>query len=573
MEKQNLHPFAKFAAMSLVALPLFGLNQVNAQAPPVPTVFKTYKSAPLTNRGENTPLPAYSYLNGTSKPLQPAQVRAGSSVVPPIITGRQLAPKKPRSVNTPQAPVLRNPLQPIGSGIQQTNQSGIQQVKATAGPSKITPAFSPAKMPIRAQGSGTRGFAAPAPAAPVPAAPATPAVQIPLPSSVLSSQNVAAESFPSAPVISGSLVGSNELPADYGASPVISPNYFEATPTYDVPIDSVVDGGGCASGNCGNCSSCNSCGDGSVNPNQVNCDYGTYGSVSSARRYAFLDFLYLTRDDGNITNSNFNPLGDFDFSPGWRFTIGSRPDMTQGRELSYFGTAGIDETSSFTDSQNRLDPLFSAAGGIVTTDLSAFFDANQHIQSKETNLHSIEINRVRWGWDVLKSFVGFRYVYLDDEYQLESTAFERDAFGGFLPTTEQGRYRIETVNHLLGAQIGAELFYDIGYRFSLSGVSKYGLYANINKVDNFLQNDESVLLDTEDNSATISSTWEINLLAHYQIRQTARLRFGYTGLYLSDVATVSDNFSAFVSPFTGFEGSDSDDAFIHGFNFGLEIFR
>ena len=126
---------------------------------------------------------------------------------------------------------------------------------------------------------------------------------------------------------------------------------------------------------------------------------------------------------------------------------------------------------------------------------------------------------------------------------------------------------------LFGGHIGAELFYDIGYRFSLSGVSKFGVYANINEVDNFLVNNDVTLLDTEDNSATISTTYDLQFLAHYQIRQTARVRVGYNALFLGNVATVADNFTPFVSPFTGFDGSDNDDAFIHGFTFGLEIYR
>jgi hypothetical protein len=44
-------------------------------------------------------------------------------------------------------------------------------------------------------------------------------------------------------------------------------------------------------------------------------------------------------------------------------------------------------------------------------------------------------------------------------------------------------------------------------------------------------------------------------------------------MFLGRVATVSDNFSPFVSPFTGFNASDEDDAFLHGFSFGLEIYR
>jgi hypothetical protein len=248
--------------------------------------------------------------------------------------------------------------------------------------------------------------------------------------------------------------------------------------------------------------------------------------------------------------------------------------MTQGREISYFGTSNIEATQTVTDDRLRLNALFTAGGGLVGGDLSSFFGAETHTQFKDSTLHSIESNRVRWGWDVLKSFVGWRYIYFADDYSLTSTAPRRDVFNNPIPgTSETGQFRIDTNNHLIGGHIGAELFYDIGYRFSISGVSKFGVFANLNKVDFFLENDGFEIIDSEDNSATLSTSYELQLMAHYQLRQTSRLRFGYNAMFLGDVATVSDNFSGFVSPFTGFGATDSDDAFFQGVSFGLEIYR
>jgi hypothetical protein len=542
MKKQKLHPLAKIAAVSLVgAFPLFGLGDTKAQ--------------------QVSQMPESSYYAGSAPAtLSPVRIGSESKILPPIISGKPIT-AAPAVQAAKQAG--KNLLAPIGSGV--------KQVKGAYDPNKVARAFSPAKIPVRTQGSSTRN--------------PLPAIQIPAPSSIVSPPAVTSvlqnggSMMPSAPVISGSLVTQGSMPSVMSSPEpmVASPNYFDAAPVYDsVPMPSVIasgcsDCGGAAGGCDGGCDSCGT--GGCYDPKQINCDYGTFGSVSAARRYAYLEFLYLTREDGDITNSNFNPLGEFDFGPGWRITLGQRPDMTQGREFSYFGTAGIEASQTTNDSRNRLDALFSPLGGLVDDDLSAFNDAFRHVQSKETDLHSLEINRVRWGWDVLKSFVGWRYIYMADEYELQSTAFRRDAFGSFLSDSESGRYRMDTINHLLGAHIGAELFYDIGYRFSLSGMSKYGLYANINKVDNFFENDGTVLLNTENNGANLSSTWEVHLMAHYQIRQTARVRFGYNGMFLGNVATVSDNFTPFVSPFTGFSGSSDDDAFVHGLTLGLEIYR
>ena len=546
MKKQKLHLFARLATLSIVgAIPVMVANDTHAAQ-------KQHTLPPIVQRTQSTNAPesgaSYSYTRDSSKPLAPTYRMERPNSVPPIVSGTNVESPKintAQTANTPNSGLLA----PIGSGL-------IQQVaRLEPAQPKIAHPFSPAKIPVAAQGSGSRA--------------AAPAIQLPNPVSGLSG------SVPAPPVISGSLIGPAGQGSVLDSGPISSPSFFDAPPaTNQVPIPSVFGNVG-AAGNCDGCAGgCDSCGpEGCYNPNQINCDYGTFGSVSAARRYAYLEFLFLTREDGDITNSNFNPLGEFDFSPAWRFTIGQRPDMTQGREFSYFGTSGIDNSQTTTDADGDLNALFVPAGGLVPDDLSSFFGATEQTQFKETTIHSLEFNRVRWGWDVLKSFVGFRYLYFDDQFQLDSTAPVLSPFGPPTGVTETGQQRIDAINHLFGAHIGAELFYDIGYRFSLSGLSKFGVYANVNEVDNFLVNNSTVLLDTESNDANISTTYEINVLAHYQIRQTARLRVGYNALFVGNIATVSDNAAPFVSPFTGFEASDQDDAFIHGFTFGLEVYR
>ena len=357
MKKQKLHRLATFAAISLVgAFPLFGLGQASAQQVIPPIV----QGKPVTAK------PSYSYTGAESKPLAPVLIGSKQPVVPPVISGKQLSVASTNS----------NLLSPIGSGI--------KQVKGTLDPKRVARAFSPATIPVRTQGSSTRNIT-------------TPAIQIPAPSgisslqpsSVLQDSSPISQPFPSPPVISGSLVTQNTVPSVIsGPAPaVVGPNYFDAGPaTNQVALPSVVSGcSDCGGGGCDSCSA----GNPNVNPNQVNCDYGTFGSVSAARRYAYLEFLYLTREDGDVNNSNFNPLGQFDFSPAWRFTIGQRPDMTQGREFSYFGTSGIDTTQVTNDSNNRLNALFSAAGGLIPADLSASTMRHSTSSSKKRTFRAL----------------------------------------------------------------------------------------------------------------------------------------------------------------------------------------
>ena len=323
-----------------------------------------------------TRIAALSFLGaltvlGTGEAAQ--QSGAASNMMPPIVSGssqkgrtkaKLLVPSDSREssapVNVPA--IVKGNGKAVGTGI-------VQQVSGKLEPLKqpmIAKAFSPAKIPVSNQGSGTRNV--PAPAIQIPSPMGSQSVIVPPMDSM---QNSIA---PSAPVISGSLVS-----PDNGQI-AVSPNYFDAAPVMDpVPMNSVV--GNCSTGTCGSCDSCNN-GRG-YDPKRINCDYGTYGSVSAAKRYAYLEALYMTREDGDITNSNFNPLGEFDFGLGWRFTLGQRPDMTQGREISYFGTMDIENRQVTTNAENRLDALFSPAGAIISDDLSAFFDANRHVQYKE----------------------------------------------------------------------------------------------------------------------------------------------------------------------------------------------
>ena len=424
-----------------------------------------------------------------------------------------------------------------------------------------------------------------------------------------------------------------------GASPQYSTPPIETTaPAYfDVPpaaTSTPVYGSSVATCDCANTGvpsgGCDVCGQNGQNGDnrgpiglRANCNSGTFGSVSAARRYLHLEYMVMTREDGDISGSNIAGLTDFDTASGARVTIGRRTDAINGREFTYFGFEPTEESRTVTrfglnanlfptgGFQQRLltDPTFGAANPIET---STFFSnpagvaanpgtpptlgspgrpagtlgptdpgappilgspgtpatpgvpsaPNQLTEFKDTVLHSFEYNKVRWGWDVVKVMRGFRYIHMEDDYRLNSL----NNFG-------TGQFRIDTTNHLLGAQIGSELFYDVGYRLSISGFSKYGLFANFNQVDHQLINAGTEFLRTDDNTATVSSMFEVGVLGHYQLRPNLRLRGGYTALFLGRMATVADNINPVISPQTGLETGDKDDVFFQGLSLGFEMYR
>ena len=372
------------------------------------------------------------------------------------------------------------------------------------------------------------------------------------------------------------VVGNGIPVAPVQAMPVEAP-LFSPSPVDAPAVTPIVGGcstcGGVGAG-CGcpgsGVSTCSSCGDGGCcNPGEVSGMFNSCGSNSMARRYFIADVLYLDRDDGDIQNSNFGSLSNFDPGAGWRMTFGRRQDSTRGREITYMGTTSIEQSRTNVQPtgilQSRFVPFdgFSAAGNV-----RPFFNATFQQESKETFFHSLELNRVKWGWDVMKSFVGLRYMLVDDRYNMVS-----QSPAAFVGDAVNGSFEMHAMNHLIGPQIGAELFYDVGYRWSLSGFSKAGIFANINEIDTQVVVDGSTLVNSEDSNATIAGMYEAGIIGKYRLTRQAQLRLGYNILWLGDVASVADNFNNVLSPSIGSGLGDEDDMFFHGLSFGIELYR
>jgi hypothetical protein len=361
-----------------------------------------------------------------------------------------------------------------------------------------------------------------------------------------------------------------------------SPNGIDGTTNLYAGQDAGVSpsSGGCAT--CGDGlidGACSTCGPGAAYADgPVIRDYGTFGSVSAADRYLYVDALVWTRADGDIANSNFGTLNDFDFTGGIRATFGVRDDSIFGREISFLGLPRVDQEISRTDTLGRLDvninPITGPEFNGISTINDAFFNATAQTQRKESDLYSLEFNRVNWGWDLIKTFRGFRYLRFDDSYSVTSVG-SRPVGGPIGPPQFEdvnGNFTLDASNTLIGAQIGGELFYDIGYRWSASGFSKFGIFANFSDFD-FNYTNADFTADSENDSVTLSTVAELGVLAHYQIRTNLRFRAGYNVLFVGNVSTTSDNIGQSAGLFTGFEATDSDDVLFHGFNFGLEFYR
>jgi len=273
--------------------------------------------------------------------------------------------------------------------------------------------------------------------------------------------------------------------------------------------------------------------------------------------YAQAEGFYLNRNTSRFTLSELDGTGisSFDYQLQGRLTVGRLRDSTEGFELIYAGPYEWRETFSRVG-VNSLNPEFTASG----VDDSAFRAAETHTQSYESHLHSAELSKKWWGWDVIATSVGLRYVYLGEEYLFDSV----DDTDGF------GRLRIDTENHLIGPQIGMDLFYPLGrFRTTLRG--KCGLYGNIVNGRVTLDNGGVRQFDNDNNDIQIGFLSEFGCFFDYRVLPTVSLRAGYEFWYLYGFAAATNQPVTTLSSSTGSNVRSKEDVFLHGASVGAEV--
>ena len=596
------------------------MHQGNPMMRPVQTPLAENQQALMPQpSGRSNPLSPSVHVPNTNMPLAENMPLPTQPMGVPMNTTGANGPLQPNSMpNTSLAPASNRPMgMRVSNAFAETAETDHPGV--TTSPMESESYVAPAQWPMPenmvrqegvrvAQGSGSRtptpntGAIVQEPVNQVQSSPSDMNLVTPGAGGVINQP----ESFP--PIVSGSesvstvLPPSATLPAETTmpttlepmptGAPVVPPssnlidsgqnfvdssnsNYFHSNP--NSPVYSPNHSGTCSSCNGSGCASCgvvssagikdsvgcNSCGPGGCfNQGMVDKKFGCAGTVSCARRYVIADVLYFSREDGDdFGGTTRGPMQEFDSEIGWRFTIGRRWDATAGDEWSYMGTSEIERRREINSTAGNLNANFAVAGGFGVNEVGAFFGANQQIEFQSTELHSIEYNRVKWSWDVAKMFWGMRYIYTEDFYAL------------FSDDGTQGSLSFDARNNLFGPHIGGELFYDVGYRLSVSAGFKAGAYINLAELDTRLNNNFTNIIVREDDSTDISGSLELNFTSHYQLTTQARLRGGVDVLWLYDVTTANDNFPNVVTGSLGANGSHDDDMLFMGISGGIEIFR
>ena len=287
--------------------------------------------------------------------------------------------------------------------------------------------------------------------------------------------------------------------------------------------------------------------------------FGHSGYIARARQIYVAKAMYAFLDQNTVAGSNF--FG----TPGYDGTFGGQVGYIEksgvwGREFFYTGFESW--TTGRTVSSGGLagmTALFQPGLGLGAS--FPFTNAFVQRQSAKARLHSIELNRSYWFWDVAKIQAGIRYTYFQDKYLLQSS------------NVVAGTYSMDAKNHLLGPQIGIEFFYDVGRRFAFTFRGKFGGGLNsyptkINGVSN-----GAVFFNAEREEADWMWHAEMGLHAHWKISPCSRMVCGYDLLHLSQINNTTNMLISGTLPVQALNYRNDNELWVNALSFGIEFFR
>ncbi|MCA9193511.1 MAG: hypothetical protein KDB03_17185 [Planctomycetales bacterium] len=298
-----------------------------------------------------------------------------------------------------------------------------------------------------------------------------------------------------------------------------------------------------------------------IRSNNSYCPPNACGGGCNVRYYLSYDALWLNREnDERFSLSRNSYMPDFDYEFGGRYTAGTMLDCVNAWEGVYTGPYDWQRSSTVTGAgnlQSNLIPVLPYTGA----EIDSFNNADIHYQAYQARLHSFELNRRWWNWDVVSTMIGVRYVDYQEDYLFQSIN----------TTNGNGVYTQRANNRMAGAQIGAELLYPTSLRSSFGFRGKAGVYANFDEASAFLNNAGTVVINASDSDIDVAGLIEMGVFGQYQLVPSIRLTAGYEFWYLPGVCTVPGSTPRFISPATGTRVIDDEDLFLHGGSVGVQV--
>lgn len=298
--------------------------------------------------------------------------------------------------------------------------------------------------------------------------------------------------------------------------------------------------------------------------------------------YGSAEALWLRRTDSRRENLTFNDVpvfvldsdqGEFDHEIGGRFLLGMYLDRNTSIEALYFGLQDWRKGASVTDPGETLQPYWGQFGVIGGLDDSAFTDAFAHGFLYDSRLHNVELNLRHWYSPYLSTLVGFRYVYIRDKFAF----FSFDDPGVIIGGPGYGLYQVNTKNHLLGLQVGADGNYPVLWDNLLVGVrGKAGLFINSAKQSSRFFNNptEGPITDaiTDEDGNRLASLIEVGAYITYWVTPNIAVRGGYDLIYVAGLALGPENLDNSPLPLNARTNlKDNGDIIYHGPSVGIEF--
>ena len=290
------------------------------------------------------------------------------------------------------------------------------------------------------------------------------------------------------------------------------------------------------------------------------------GRNNSSRRQAVV--LDLDRPDDDNVIFTTRSLS-YHFEPGLRARLGYEFNDCNAIEVGYMGL--FDARTHQTVAR---DGSLAIPGdlGLYSND---FFGADAMQLKYSSRLHSVEVNCVkrceccccdccsgltRRHWR--EWFVGFRYLTLDEQFNIRSTDLEEGT----------GDYNIRTQNDLFGGQIGGRCGRSWG-RLGVDATGKAGVFGNSSRQRQFVSDFPSPFLLrplTGDEGGHVAFVGELGLSLRYQLSTAWTLRTGYNLMWIEGVALAPDQLDFTNTDTSGSHLASDGGVFLHGVNVGME---
>ncbi|MFN9510896.1 MAG: hypothetical protein ACK6AO_18000 [Planctomycetota bacterium] len=258
--------------------------------------------------------------------------------------------------------------------------------------------------------------------------------------------------------------------------------------------------------------------------------------------------------DESYTLSQAGQLGTFGSDLANQITIGYLTNPIDCYEFSYLGSLnwnrGLDSTGPVNFSVSSNDPQW----------LAPFQDADLHQQKHSAGYRQYDLNR-RWLTDDIgNSSLGLRMIDYSEQYGFRSVR-----------GTQEGLYRIDTSNLLVGMASGMELWRPISQRLAVGGAIDGGLYANFADASIDARTSGGKRAFAGDEDLSLAASFGVHLRTRYQLRSWAGLYGGYRWMVLSGLATVDDQAPVPLSDNISLSTSSDATILFHGFDVGLEL--